>query len=285
MRTIASLIYPDVMSLDVTGPLQVFASANVELRRQGQAEAYRLRVLGEQAGPVATSAGFQLVAEQAWRDGQAPLHAVEGFIRQILGWREYVRGMYWAHMPGYTESNHLGHSRPLPEWFWTGRTRMACLASAVGQSLEHAYAHHIQRLMVIGNFALLAGLDPIELHHWYLGIYIDAFEWVEAPNTLGMSQWADGGRLATKPYASSAAYLQRMGDHCKGCAYDPKARIGEQACPFNALYWDFFDRHGPHFQGNPRLGVVYHQLRRMDVEALTALRQQAAINLTRLAEL
>lgn len=224
-------------------------------------------------------------AEQAWRDGQAPLHAVEGFIRQILGWREYVRGIYWAHMPGYTESNHLGHSRPLPEWFWTGRTRMACLASAVGQSLEHAYAHHIQRLMVIGNFALLAGLDPIELHHWYLGIYIDAFEWVEAPNTLGMSQWADGGRLATKPYASSAAYLQRMGDHCKGCAYDPKARIGEQACPFNALYWDFFDRHGPHFQGNPRLGVVYHQLRRMDVEALTALRQQAAINLTRLAEL
>lgn len=224
-------------------------------------------------------------AEQAWRDGQAPLHAVEGFIRQILGWREYVRGMYWAHMPGYTESNHLGHSRPLPEWFWTGRTRMACLASAVGQSLEHAYAHHIQRLMVIGNFALLAGLDPIELHHWYLGIYIDAFEWVEAPNTLGMSQWADGGRLATKPYASSAAYLQRMGDHCKGCAYDPKARIGEQACPFNALYWDFFDRHGPHFQGNPRLGVVYHQLRRMDVEALTALRQQAAITLTRLAEL
>jgi deoxyribodipyrimidine photolyase-related protein len=215
-------------------------------------------------------------AEQAWRDGQAPLHAAEGFIRQILGWREYVRGVYWARMPGYTNSNHLGHTRPLPDWFWTGQTRMACLASAIGQSLEHAYAHHIQRLMVIGNFSLLAGLDPAELHRWYLGIYIDAFEWVEAPNTLGMSQWADGGQLATKPYVSSAAYLQRMGDHCTGCAYDPKARTGEQACPFNALYWDFFDRHRAHLQGNPRLGVVYHQLGKMNPDSLNALRQQAA---------
>ncbi len=223
--------------------------------------------------------------EAAWRAGHAPLHAAEGFIRQILGWREYVRGMYWAHMPGYTEANHLGHQRPLPNWFWTGSTRMACLASAIGQSLEHAYAHHIQRLMVIGNFALLAGLDPQALHQWYLGIYIDAFEWVEAPNTLGMSQWADGGRLATKPYVSSAAYLQRMGDHCKGCAYDPKARTGERACPFNALYWDFFDRHRPHFEGNPRLGVVYHQLARMDAQYLTALRQQARLSLSRLSDL
>ncbi len=223
--------------------------------------------------------------EAAWRAGHAPLHAAEGFIRQILGWREYVRGVYWAHMPGYTEANHLGHQRPLPDWFWTGSTRMACLASAIGQSLEHAYAHHIQRLMVIGNFALLAGLDPQALHQWYLGIYIDAFEWVEAPNTLGMSQWADGGRLATKPYVSSAAYLQRMGDHCKGCAYDPKARTGERACPFNALYWDFFDRHRPHFEGNPRLGVVYHQLARMDAQSLTALRQQASLSLSRLSDL
>jgi deoxyribodipyrimidine photolyase-related protein len=214
--------------------------------------------------------------EQAWRAGQAPLHAAEGFIRQILGWREYVRGVYWARMPGYTEANHLGHKRPLPDWFWTGETRMACLASAIGQSLEHAYAHHIQRLMVIGNFALLAGLDPQALHHWYLGIYIDAFEWVEAPNTLGMSQWADGGQLATKPYVSSAAYLQRMGDHCKGCAYDPKARTGEQACPFNALYWDFFDRHRQHFERNPRLGVVYHQLGKMSPESLLALKRQTA---------
>ena len=221
-------------------------------------------------------------AEQACREGQAPLHAVEGFIRQILGWREYVRGVYWAQMPGYTEANALGHTRPLPAWFWTGETRMACLASAIGQSLEHAYAHHIQRLMVIGNFALLAGLDPAELHRWYLGIYIDAFEWVEAPNTLGMSQWADGGRLATKPYVSSAAYLQRMGDHCKGCAYDPRAKTGERACPFNALYWDFFARHRTHFERNPRLGVVYHQLTKMTPETLQALRAQAQQDLERL---
>jgi deoxyribodipyrimidine photolyase-related protein len=188
-------------------------------------------------------------------------------------------------MPGYTQANHLGHTRPLPDWFWTGETRMACLASAIGQSLEHAYAHHIQRLMVIGNFALLARLDPVELHHWYLGIYIDAFEWVEAPNTLGMSQWADGGQLATKPYVSSAAYLQRMGDHCKGCAYDPKARTGEQACPFNALYWDFFDRHRQHFERNPRLGMVYHQLGKMDPQSLDALKQQAKRRLNQLPQL
>ena len=223
--------------------------------------------------------------EQAWCSGHAPLHAAEGFIRQILGWREYVRGMYWAHMPDYTQVNHLGHSRPLPDWFWTGHTRMACMANAIGQSLEHAYAHHIQRLMVIGNFALLAGLDPIALHHWYLGIYIDAFEWVEAPNTLGMSQWADGGRLATKPYVSSAAYLQRMGDHCKDCTYDAKVKTGERACPFNALYWDFFDRHRGDFEGNPRLGVVYHQLSRMAGESLTALKQQASRTLDQLCTL
>ena len=221
-------------------------------------------------------------AEQAWREGRAPLHAVEGFIRQILGWREYVRGVYWAQMPGYTERNHLGHSRPLPEWFWTGQTRMACLASAVGQSLEHAYAHHIQRLMVVGNFGLLAGLSPQALHQWYLGIYIDAFEWVEAPNTLGMSQWADGGLLATKPYVSSAAYLQRMGDHCSGCAYQPKQRTGAQACPFNALYWDFFERHRPQLQSNPRLGVVYSQLKKMEPDTLAELRAQAATTLERL---
>ena len=224
-------------------------------------------------------------AERAWREGRAPLHAAEGFIRQILGWREYVRGVYWAQMPGYTERNHLGHTRPLPAWFWTGQTRMACLASAVGQSLEHAYAHHIQRLMVVGNFGLLAGLSPQALHGWYLGIYIDAYEWVEAPNTLGMSQWADAGLLATKPYVSSAAYLQRMGDHCSSCAYQPKQRTGPQACPFNALYWDFFERHREHLQTNPRLGVVYSQLRKMAPETLAELRAQAAHTLERLEAL
>ena len=216
-------------------------------------------------------------AEQAWRQGHAPLHSAEGFIRQILGWREYVRGVYWAQMPRYTELNHLNHLRPLPEWFWTGQTGMACLASAIGQSLEHAYAHHIQRLMVIGNFALLSGLNPSEVHRWYLGIYIDAFEWVEAPNTLGMSQFADGGGLATKPYVSSAAYLNKMGDHCKSCAYDPKDRLGERACPFNALYWNFFERHRKLLQGNPRLGMVYRQLDQMPSEAMQQLQEKASI--------
>lgn len=224
-------------------------------------------------------------AELAWREGQAPLHAAEGFIRQILGWREYVRGVYWAHMPDYTQSNHLNHHTPLPAWFWSAETRMACMASAIGQSLEHAYAHHIQRLMVIGNFALLAQLDPTALHQWYLGIYIDAFEWVEAPNTLGMSQWADGGQLATKPYVSSAAYLNRMGDHCSSCAYNAKDRTGDHACPFNALYWNFFDQHRVHFQGNPRLGVVYHQLNRMPTGTLQALKERASYLLGHLTEL
>ena len=224
-------------------------------------------------------------SEMAWRQGQAPLHAAEGFIRQIMGWREYVRGVYWERMPDYTTNNQLNHHRPLPDWFWTGKTHMACLSSAIAQSLEQAYAHHIQRLMVIGNFALLAGLDPKALHQWYLGIYIDAFEWVEAPNTLGMSQWADGGQLATKPYVSSAAYLQRMGDHCQGCTYKPKVRTGDKACPFNALYWDFFDRHRAHFKNNPRLGVVYHQLQRMAPDSLSLIKQQAQEHLARLSTL
>ena len=221
-------------------------------------------------------------AEQAWHAGGAPLHAVEGFIRQILGWREYVRGIYWATMPGYTQRNALGHERPLPDWFWTGQTQMACMAKAIGQSLDDAYAHHIQRLMVIGNFALLAGLDPEAVHRWYLGVYIDAFEWVEAPNTLGMSQFADGGLLATKPYVSSAAYLQRMGDHCTQCRYKAKEKTGPHACPFNALYWDFFARHHERFARNPRLGMVYKHLQSMDGPTLDALRAQAAQTLNHL---
>ncbi|MBN8442825.1 MAG: cryptochrome/photolyase family protein [Thauera sp.] len=215
-------------------------------------------------------------AEAAWRDGRVPLAAAEGFIRQILGWREYVRGVYWAHMPGYVEHNALGHDAPLPAWFWTGQTRMRCLAHSIGQSLEHAYAHHIQRLMVIGNFALLAGLSPQAVHRWYLGVYIDAFEWVELPNTLGMSQHADGGLLATKPYVSSAAYIDRMSDYCKGCHYDKKARTGARACPFNALYWDFFSRHADRMGNNHRLGMVYRQLAKMDAATRDALTTQAA---------
>ncbi len=214
-------------------------------------------------------------AEAAYHAGHAPLAAVEGFIRQILGWREYVRGVYWAHMPGYAEKNFFGHARPLPRWFWDGKTNMNCVSHAITQSLEQAHAHHIQRLMVIGNFALLAGLDPGEVHRWYLGIYIDAFEWVELPNTVGMSQFADGGMLATKPYVSSAAYIDRMSDYCKGCHYDKKARIGERACPFNALYWDFFHRNGATLANNPRIGMVYRQLEKMDPAAIEQFQQQA----------
>ncbi len=214
-------------------------------------------------------------AEAAARQGHAPLPAVEGFIRQILGWREYVRGVYWAQMPGYTDCNQLQHDTPLPAWFWHGETGMRCLHLSLGQSLEDAYAHHIQRLMVIGNFALLAGIVPQQVHAWYLGVYIDAFEWVEAPNTLGMSQFADGGLLASKPYVSSAAYLKRMGDYCQGCKYDPAQRSGPRACPFNSLYWDFFARHAPLLEHNPRLALVYRQLRQMAGEELDTLRAQA----------
>lgn len=214
-------------------------------------------------------------AQQAYQSGTAPLTAVEGFIRQILGWREYVRGVYWSQMPGYTSANALNHQTPLPDWFWTGNTRMQCLQQSIGQSLEHAYAHHIQRLMVIGNFSLLAGIDPQALHHWYLGVYIDAFEWVEAPNTLGMSQFADGGLLATKPYVSSAAYVGRMGNYCKGCHYNPKERLGNNACPFNALYWDFFERHAARFEKNPRIGMAYRQLAKMTPHERSDIREQA----------
>ena len=215
-------------------------------------------------------------AEAAWRDGTAPLAAVEGFVRQILGWREYVRGVYWDRMPGYTDKNFFGHEQALPSWFWDGKTRMRCLAHAITQSLDEAHAHHIQRLMVIGNFALLAGLAPDAVHQWYLGVYVDAFEWVEAPNTIGMSQFADGGLLATKPYVSSAAYIDRMSDYCKGCHYDKKQRLGERACPFNALYWDFFQRNEATLARNPRIGMAYRQLEKMDAQAITDFQARAA---------
>ncbi len=214
-------------------------------------------------------------AEAAYHAGHAPLAAVEGFIRQILGWREYVRGVYWANMPGYAEKNFFGHTRALPRWFWDGKTKMNCVAHAITQSIEQAHAHHIQRLMVIGNFALLAGLNPAEVHGWYLGIYIDAFEWVELPNTVGMSQFADGGLLATKPYVSSAAYIDRMSDYCKGCHYNKKERIGERACPFNALYWDFFQRNAASLSRNPRIGMAYRQLEKMDQETIAEFQGQA----------
>ncbi len=224
-------------------------------------------------------------AEQAWQEGHVSLATAEGFIRQIIGWREYVRGIYWAQMPGYENHNVFEHQNALPEWFWTGQTNMRCMSHAIGQSLEHAYAHHIQRLMIIGNFSLLAGLDPAAVHRWYLGVYIDAFEWVELPNTVGMSQYADGGLLATKPYVSSAAYIDRMSDYCKGCHYNKKLREGEKACPFNALYWDFFARHKEKLSKNFRLGMVYRTLEKMDTESFKALTDQANITRNRLNDL
>lgn len=204
-----------------------------------------------------------------------PLAAVEGFVRQIIGWREFMRGIYWSRMPGYAELNALGHDRELPEFYWTGETKMACMKQAIDQSLEHAYAHHIQRLMVTGNFALLAGVHPDAVDAWYLGIYIDAIEWVEMPNTRGMSQFADDGVIASKPYVSSGNYINKMGDHCKGCHYDVKTKSGEGACPFNPLYWHFMDRHRERLENNPRIGMIYRSWDRMDDDKRAAVLDSA----------
>lgn len=182
---------------------------------------------------------------------------VEGFIRQIIGWREYMRGIYWAKMPEFSGMNFFGHDNKLPDWFWTGNTKMNCLKQSIGQSLDLAYAHHIQRLMVTGNFALLAGIHPDEVDQWYLGIYIDAIEWVEITNTRGMSQFADGGIVGTKPYVSSANYIKKQGNYCSGCAYDSNKKAGQGACPFNSLYWHFYDRNRDKLEKNPRIGMAY----------------------------
>ena len=221
-------------------------------------------------------------AEAEWREGRAPINSVEGFIRQIIGWREFVRGIYFLEGPDYAARNALGHSRRLPPLYWGAETRMACLAHAVGQTREDAYAHHIQRLMVTGNFALLAGVDPREVHAWYLSVYWDAIEWVEAPNTVGMSQFADGGVVGSKPYVSSGAYIDRMSDYCRGCAYDVKAKTGEGACPFNLLYWHFLDRHRARFEGNPRVAQRYRTWDRMDETRRTAVIAGARAFLDRL---
>ena len=214
-------------------------------------------------------------AEAALHAGSAPLNAVEGFIRQILGWREYVRGVYWRFMPGYTTRNALDAHEPLPWFYWSGETRMACMREALRHTYEHAYSHHIQRLMITGNFALLAGLDPKAVHEWYLAVYADAYEWVEAPNTLGMALHADGGLLASKPYAASGNYIRRMSNFCDGCSYDPAVSVGERACPFNALYWDFLSRHRERFSHNARMPYVYATWDKMGAAKQAALRRQA----------
>lgn len=225
--------------------------------------------------------------EEAWRrsPGKYPLSAVEGFIRQILGWREYMRGIYWAHVPGYFHHNYFDHQASLPAWYWTGETKMNCLQHAITQSLEEGYAHHIQRLMITGNFALLAGVHPDLVDEWYLGIYIDAIEWVEITNTRGMSQFADGGIVGSKPYVSSANYIDKMSDYCKGCAYDKKKRTGPGSCPFNSLYWNFHDRHREKLEKNPRIGMVYRTWDKMGMEAQDAVRVQARKYLAQINEL
>ncbi len=214
--------------------------------------------------------------EAEYRAGRAPLNAAEGFIRQIIGWREYVRGIYWWAGPDYATCNALNAKRPLPPFFWTGDTDLHCLSQAIGQTLSLAYAHHIQRLMVTGNYALLIGADPAAVHQWYLAVYADAYEWVELPNTLGMSQFADGGLLASKPYAASGAYIDRMSDYCARCRYDVKQRTGPDACPFNALYWDFIARNQGVLGGNPRMAMPYRNWDRMDDATKATLRDQAA---------
>ena len=218
-------------------------------------------------------------AEAAYRTGDAPLNAVEGFVRQILGWREYVRGIYFHAGPDYHARNELGVHRPLPDFYWTGETKMRCLAESVGQTKREAYAHHIQRLMVIGNFAMLAGCDPAEVSDWYLVVYADAYEWVEDPNVIGMSQYADGGLMGSKPYAGGGNYINTMSDYCGRCVYDPKVRVGANACPFNALYWDFLARNEAKLRGNQRLRNMYSTWDRMSEQSRAETRAQAALTL------
>jgi deoxyribodipyrimidine photolyase-related protein len=223
-------------------------------------------------------------AEAAGRSGHAPLNAVEGFVRQILGWREYVRGVYWTLMPDYADSNALRATRRLPVFYWTGETDMRCLREAIGATARYAYAHHIQRLMVTGNFALLAGVAPREIERWYLAVYADAFEWVEMPNTLGMAVYADGGRMASKPYAASGAYINRLSDFCSGCVYNVKQQSGPKACPFNYLYWAFLIRRKEQLVGNPRLALSYRTLAGWTRERETAILAEADAFLDKLDE-
>lgn len=217
-------------------------------------------------------------AEAAWRKGDVPLHSAEGFIRQILGWREYVRGIYWTQMPAYLEHNALRAQAQLPAWFWTGETDMACMRDALKQTLHYGYAHHIQRLMVIGLYPLLLGVKPQQVHEWFLAVYVDAVEWVELPNTLGMSQAADNGLMASKPYIASGKYIQRMsgGSLCAACRYDPAQRVGEDACPYTTLYWNFLLQHEARLAANPRTVMQVRNLARVPADERAAIRKQAS---------
>lgn len=226
-----------------------------------------------------------LQVEQAWKAGAVPLAAAEGFIRQIIGWREYVRGLYWLKMPQYRELNFFAAERPLPGWYWHADTKMNCMSQAIQHTIKHAYSHHIQRLMLTGNFALLAGLSVDEVTQWYLAVYADAYEWVELPNTLGMALFADGGVLASKPYVASGNYIAKMSNYCQHCHYDVKQSTGPTACPFNALYWDFIARNSDKLGGNARMQLTYQQWRRKSPDVQQALRDKAADLLIHLEQL
>jgi len=219
------------------------------------------------------------------RKDEIDISQIEGFVRQILGWREYMRGIYWKEMPKYEEKNTLENTRKLPEFYWTGETKMNCLSHAINQSLDHAYAHHIQRLMVTGNFALLTMTDPDEVDAWYLGIYMDAIQWVELPNTRGMSQFADGGIVATKPYVSSGSYINKMGNYCKNCHYKVSKKEGDDACPFNSLYWNFLDEKQEHFKDNPRMNMMLSILNKMNKETLNNHKERSKYILEHLEEM
>jgi deoxyribodipyrimidine photolyase-related protein len=225
------------------------------------------------------------VREWENRKDEIEYNQLEGFVRQIIGWREYMRGIYWLKMPEFATLNFFNHTEKLPDWFWTGKTKMNCLKDAITQSLEYAYAHHIQRLMITGNFALLAGVHPDEVDAWYLGIYIDAIEWVEITNTRGMSQFADGGIVGTKPYVSSASYIDKMSHYCSSCYYDKKKKTGDKACPFNSLYWNFYDKHEDKLAKNPRIGMMYNVWRKMKPEDKSSLLEQADYYLKNINEL
>ena len=215
------------------------------------------------------------IAEWQKRPEEIQYNQLEGFVRQIIGWREYMRGIYWLKMPEYATLNYFNNEEKLPDWFWTGKTKMLCLKDSIKQSLDYAYAHHIQRLMITGNFALLAGIHPDEVDAWYLGIYIDAIEWVEITNTRGMSQFADGGIVGSKPYVSSASYIDKMSHYCGSCFYKKEIKTGDKACPFNSLYWNFYDKNEDKLGKNPRIGMMYNVWRKMNPDAKTALLEQA----------
>jgi deoxyribodipyrimidine photolyase-related protein len=225
------------------------------------------------------------IAEWQNRSNEIEFNQLEGFVRQIIGWREYMRGIYWLKMPEYAEMNYFNNQEKLPDWFWTGKTKMNCMKDAINQSLDYAYAHHIQRLMITGNFALLAGIHPDEVDAWYLGIYIDAIQWVEITNTRGMSQFADGGIVGTKPYVSSASYIDKMSHYCGTCFYKKALKTGEKSCPFNSLYWNFYDRNEDKLGKNPRIGMMYNVWRKMKPEAKVELLQQADYYLKNINEL